>query len=182
MTAELKPELVDAAARALMAKHKEIWPGSWPALQDAKELAEAVISTLPRSGNGIDAAIGVVEKRIAEIEEIQDDDHALYEASFKWKSDASLSTLEDVLTEIRALPQPQDSTYQEMKFGTLETRSDGPQSDTTALVEALEWIEKRCPRRLQDAVDEPHRIHVEAAYDAGACAEAALKQHREAQG
>jgi hypothetical protein len=40
------------------------------------------------------------------------------------------------------------------------------------LLEALRWIERRCPAQLlpQDL----HRIHMEAAHDAGACARAII--------
>lgn len=40
---------------------------------------------------------------------------------------------------------------------------------------ALQWIASRCP--TDQFVDlQPHRIHLEAAHDAGACARAALKK------
>ena len=43
------------------------------------------------------------------------------------------------------------------------------------LREALQWIASRCP--TDQFVDlQPHRIHLEAAHDAGACARAALKE------
>ena len=43
------------------------------------------------------------------------------------------------------------------------------------LREALQWIASRCP--IDQFVDlQPHRIHLEAAHDAGACARAALKE------
>ena len=40
------------------------------------------------------------------------------------------------------------------------------------LLEALRWIERRCP--AQFLKQEPHVIHTEAAHDAGACARAAI--------
>ena len=40
------------------------------------------------------------------------------------------------------------------------------------LLEALRWIDRRCPKRLMD--QELHKIHQEAAHDAGACARAAI--------
>ena len=42
-----------------------------------------------------------------------------------------------------------------------------------ALLEALRWIDKRCPVALMDM---PFHIHREMAHDAGACARAAIKQ------
>ena len=43
------------------------------------------------------------------------------------------------------------------------------------LRDALQWIASRCP--TDQFVDlQPHRIHLEAAHDAGACARAALKE------
>ena len=36
------------------------------------------------------------------------------------------------------------------------------------MLEALRWIDRRCPKRLLD--QEFHKIHQEAAHDAGACA------------
>ena len=43
------------------------------------------------------------------------------------------------------------------------------------LREALQWIASRCP--TDQFVDlQPHRIHLEAAHDAGACARAALQE------
>lgn len=42
--------------------------------------------------------------------------------------------------------------------------------------QALEWISRRCPAQFLQ--QEPHRIHWEAAYDAGACARAALDKAR----
>ena len=43
------------------------------------------------------------------------------------------------------------------------------------LRETLQWIASRCP--TDQFVDlQPHRIHLEAAHDAGACARAALKE------
>ena len=42
------------------------------------------------------------------------------------------------------------------------------------LREALQWIASRCPTQFVDL--QPHRIHLEAAHDAGACARAALKE------
>ncbi len=40
------------------------------------------------------------------------------------------------------------------------------------LLEALRWIERRCPAQLLQ--QDLHRIHMEAAHDAGACARAAI--------
>jgi len=40
------------------------------------------------------------------------------------------------------------------------------------LLEALRWIERRCPAQL--LLKDLHRIHMEAAHDAGACARAAI--------
>jgi hypothetical protein len=40
------------------------------------------------------------------------------------------------------------------------------------LLEALRWIERRCPAQL--LLQDLHRIHMEAAHDAGACARAAI--------
>ena len=45
--------------------------------------------------------------------------------------------------------------------------------DAERLREALQWIASRCPT---NQFVEPHRIHLEAAHDAGACARAALKE------
>ena len=42
-----------------------------------------------------------------------------------------------------------------------------------ALLEALRWIDRRCPEPNWADV-EPHRIHFEMAHDAGACARAAI--------
>ena len=42
------------------------------------------------------------------------------------------------------------------------------------LREALAWIAKRCPNKL--ASQELHRMHLEVAHDAGACARAALRR------
>ena len=42
------------------------------------------------------------------------------------------------------------------------------------LREALQWIASRCPTQFVDL--QPHRIHLEAAHDAGACARAALQE------
>ena len=39
-------------------------------------------------------------------------------------------------------------------------------------LEALRWIERRCPAQL--LLQDLHRIHMEAAHDAGACARAAI--------
>ena len=46
------------------------------------------------------------------------------------------------------------------------------ESRIAELQHALEWISRRCPAQFLE--QEPHRIHWEAAYDAGACARAAL--------
>jgi len=42
-----------------------------------------------------------------------------------------------------------------------------------SMLEALHWIDKRCPANflLHDA---PHKIHLEAAFDAGVCARASI--------
>jgi hypothetical protein len=40
------------------------------------------------------------------------------------------------------------------------------------LLEALRWIERRCPAQL--LLQDLHRIHMEAAHDAGACARATI--------
>ena len=42
------------------------------------------------------------------------------------------------------------------------------------LRDALQWIASRCPTQFVDL--QPHRIHLEAAHDAGACARAALQE------
>ena len=48
-------------------------------------------------------------------------------------------------------------------------------AENERLREALQWIASRCP--TDKFVDlQPHRIHLEAAHDAGACARAALKE------
>ena len=48
-----------------------------------------------------------------------------------------------------------------------------------AMLEALHWIDKRCPANflLHYA---PHRIHLEAAFDAGVCARAAIAKGEQA--
>jgi hypothetical protein len=45
------------------------------------------------------------------------------------------------------------------------------------LLEALKWIDRRCPKHLLDS--DPHKIHREAAYDAGASARAAIARAEE---
>ncbi len=45
------------------------------------------------------------------------------------------------------------------------------------LLEALKWIDRRCPKHLLDL--DPHKIHREAAYDAGASARAAIAKAEE---
>ncbi len=45
------------------------------------------------------------------------------------------------------------------------------------LLEALKWIDRRCPKHLLDS--DPHKIHREAAYDAGASARAAIAKAEE---
>jgi hypothetical protein len=47
------------------------------------------------------------------------------------------------------------------------------QAQRDALLEALAWIDRRCPAvfLLQDL----HKVHMEAAFDAGVCARAAIK-------
>jgi hypothetical protein len=45
-------------------------------------------------------------------------------------------------------------------------------SENAELLEALRWIERRCP--AQFLLQELHRIHMEAAHDAGACARATI--------
>ncbi len=43
------------------------------------------------------------------------------------------------------------------------------------LLEALKWIERRCPELfIKEPI--PTKLHWEAAYDAGACARAAIKK------
>jgi hypothetical protein len=44
-------------------------------------------------------------------------------------------------------------------------------------LEALNWIDRRCPKHLLDS--DPHKIHREAAYDAGASARAAIAKAEE---
>ena len=48
------------------------------------------------------------------------------------------------------------------------------------LLEALRWIERRCPAQL--LLKDLHRIHMEAAHDAGACARAATAKAEGGQG
>jgi hypothetical protein len=45
-------------------------------------------------------------------------------------------------------------------------------AENAELLEALRWIERRCPAQL--LLQDLHRIHMEAAHDAGACARAAI--------
>ncbi len=45
------------------------------------------------------------------------------------------------------------------------------------LLKALKWIDRRCPKHLLDS--DPHKIHREAAYDAGASARAAIAKAEE---
>jgi hypothetical protein len=45
------------------------------------------------------------------------------------------------------------------------------------LLKALKWIDRRCPKHLLDS--DPHKIHREAAYDAGASARAAIAKATE---
>ena len=45
------------------------------------------------------------------------------------------------------------------------------------LLGALKWIDRRCPKHLLDS--DPHKIHREAAYDAGASARAAIAKAEE---
>lgn len=47
-------------------------------------------------------------------------------------------------------------------------------AENERLREALQWIASRCPTQFVDL--QPHRIHLEAAHDAGACARAALQE------
>jgi hypothetical protein len=47
------------------------------------------------------------------------------------------------------------------------------------LLEALAWIDRRCPAPFFD--QHPGRIHWEAAHDAGACARAAIAKHSKEQ-
>jgi hypothetical protein len=51
-------------------------------------------------------------------------------------------------------------------------RQDELRKELQSMRQALEWISRRCPAQFLQ--QEPHRIHWEAAYDAGACARAAL--------
>lgn len=50
-------------------------------------------------------------------------------------------------------------------------------AENERLREALAWISKRCPSKL--ASQELHRMHLEVAHDAGACARAALRREDE---
>jgi hypothetical protein len=52
--------------------------------------------------------------------------------------------------------------------------AEGWRVERDALLEALRWIDRRCPEPNWADV-EPHRIHFEMAHDAGACARAAIK-------
>ena len=51
--------------------------------------------------------------------------------------------------------------------------AEGWRVERDALLEALRWIDRRCPEPNWADV-EPHRIHFEMAHDAGACARAAI--------
>ena len=65
----------------------------------------------------------------------------------------------------------------EMKLSVrgYEMQIDSLKADNERLRETLQWIASRCP--TDQFVDlQPHRIHLEAAHDAGACARAALKE------
>jgi hypothetical protein len=54
----------------------------------------------------------------------------------------------------------------------LEDERDELRKVNAELLEALRWIERRCPAQL--LLKDLHRIHMEAAHDAGACARAAI--------
>ena len=57
----------------------------------------------------------------------------------------------------------------------LHAENEWLKADNERLRETLQWIASRCP--TDQFVDlQPHRIHLEAAHDAGACARAALKE------
>ena len=64
----------------------------------------------------------------------------------------------------------------EMKLSVrgYEMQIDSLKADNERLREALQWIASRCPTQFVDL--QPHRIHLEAAHDAGACARAALQE------
>ena len=49
------------------------------------------------------------------------------------------------------------------------------QEENKDLLKALDWIERRCP--AQFLLQELHRVHMEAAFDAGVCARAAIAKH-----
>lgn len=51
------------------------------------------------------------------------------------------------------------------------------EAENKRLREALVWIERRCPRIFLE--QSPHKIHWEAANDAGACARAALENNHD---
>jgi len=70
-----------------------------------------------------------------------------------WPKDAELRRLHEV----------------EVAYGVMMAKAE---SRIAELQHALEWISRRCPAQFLE--QEPHRIHWEAAYDAGACARAAL--------
>ena len=64
--------------------------------------------------------------------------------------------------------------YRRMEFNAqLQTENDSLRAQRDALLEALAWIDRRCPAvfLLQDL----HKVHMEAAFDAGVCARAAIK-------
>ena len=57
----------------------------------------------------------------------------------------------------------------EVAYGVMMKQAE---SRIAELQHALKWIARRCPEQFLK--QEPHRVHWEAAYDAGACARAAL--------
>jgi hypothetical protein len=57
----------------------------------------------------------------------------------------------------------------EVAYGVMKKQSE---TRIAELEHALDWIARRCPEQFLK--QEPHRVHWEAAYDAGACARAAL--------
>ena len=57
----------------------------------------------------------------------------------------------------------------EVAYGVMMKQAE---SRIAELEHAQEWIARRCPEQFLK--QEPHRVHWEAAYDAGACARAAL--------
>jgi hypothetical protein len=61
----------------------------------------------------------------------------------------------------------------QMKWKTAAQNDNDRLCEVNAtLLEALKWIDRRCPKHLLDS--DLHKIHREAAYDAGASARAAI--------